>query len=105
MACGCACKRKPKQRSRRCTHQGGADAMAVTVITGTRSGIGLATALHFARRGDQVYATVRNLADAGMLRDAAGAENLSLTILPLDVNNESSVRKVIATVLDQAGHI
>jgi hypothetical protein len=53
-----------------------------------------------ARRGDQVYATMRNLDRARALRDAAAAEILPLTILPLDVDDEGSVQQAIATVLD-----
>ena len=34
--------------------------MGVTVITGCGSGIGLATAVAFARRGDVTYATMRD---------------------------------------------
>ncbi len=36
--------------------------MAVVVITGTSSGIGLATALQYAHSGHTAYATMRNLA-------------------------------------------
>jgi NAD(P)-dependent dehydrogenase (short-subunit alcohol dehydrogenase family) len=68
-------------------------------MMGTSSGIGLATALHFARRGDQVYATMCNLDRARALRDAAAAEILPLTILQLDVDDEGSVQQAIATVL------
>jgi NAD(P)-dependent dehydrogenase (short-subunit alcohol dehydrogenase family) len=79
--------------------------MPVTIITGTSSGIGLATALHCARQGHQVYATMRDLARARTLHDAAAVESLPLTILPLDVDDETSVQRAIAGVLAQAGRI
>ena len=47
--------------------------MSVTLLTGTSTGIGYATALHFARRGHPVVATVRNLAKAAPLETAARA--------------------------------
>jgi NAD(P)-dependent dehydrogenase (short-subunit alcohol dehydrogenase family) len=79
--------------------------MAVVVITGTSSGVGLAAALHFARRGDQVYATMRNLDRSGRLREAATAEKLPITLLQLDVDDEVSVQQAIGEVLDCASHI
>ena len=41
--------------------------MPVTLVTGTSTGIGYATALHFARHGYRVVASMRNLAKAGPL--------------------------------------
>jgi len=41
--------------------------MAVVLVTGTSTGIGLAAALHFARKGHEVYAGVRNLGTASEL--------------------------------------
>ncbi|MEA2589449.1 MAG: hypothetical protein QOH66_2376, partial [Actinomycetota bacterium] len=64
--------------------------MAVVVITGCSSGFGLATALAFARRGDSVWATMRNPADAGDLSAAVEAEHLELRTLPLDVTDDAS---------------
>src|ERR1700716_3084425 len=66
--------------------------MAVVVITGCSSGFGLATALTFARRGDRVWATMRNPADAGDLSAAVEAEHLELRTLPLDVSADASVK-------------
>ncbi|MHB8577226.1 MAG: SDR family oxidoreductase [Dehalococcoidia bacterium] len=79
--------------------------MAVVVITGTSTGIGFATALQFARQGDTVYATMRNLAKAAPLRNAAAAEGLTIEILQLDVIDDASVRRAIEAVLAQAGRI
>ena len=49
--------------------------MPVVLITGSSTGIGLATALHFARRGHDVHAGVRNLATAGELTQAIAARS------------------------------
>jgi NAD(P)-dependent dehydrogenase (short-subunit alcohol dehydrogenase family) len=75
--------------------------MAVVVVTGCSSGIGMHTALAFARRGDRVHATVRNAGRAGRLRDALARESLAATIVPLEVTDGDAVRAVIAKVLAQ----
>jgi NAD(P)-dependent dehydrogenase (short-subunit alcohol dehydrogenase family) len=79
--------------------------MAVVLITGCSSGIGLATALAFAQRGDRVFATMRNPAKAGPLRDAAQAAGVAVEIVQLDVADDESVRRGVGEVLDAAGRI
>ncbi len=80
--------------------------MAVVLITGTSTGIGLATALQFARSGNTVYATMRN-PDAGSaaLKAAAAAEDLKVNIAQLDVTDAASVDRAVAAVLAEAGRI
>jgi NAD(P)-dependent dehydrogenase (short-subunit alcohol dehydrogenase family) len=72
--------------------------MGVVLITGCSSGFGLETALAFARRGHTTYATMRDLAKSGPLVDRAGAENLSIELLTLDVDDNSSVTAAVAEV-------
>ena len=79
--------------------------MAVVMITGCSSGFGLATALAFARRGDRVWATMRNPADSGDLSAAAEAEHLEVATLPLDVTDDTSVKAAVGHVLEAEGHI
>jgi NAD(P)-dependent dehydrogenase (short-subunit alcohol dehydrogenase family) len=79
--------------------------MAVTLITGTSSGIGMATALHFASRGHQVYASMRNPEHARNLREAAAATKLSLEIIQLDVNDEASVQRAVRDIRVREKHI
>jgi NAD(P)-dependent dehydrogenase (short-subunit alcohol dehydrogenase family) len=80
--------------------------MAVTLITGTSTGIGMATALHFARKGHQVYATMRNpQGGAGPLKDAAQAEGLTLHVSQLDVDDPSSCERAVNDVVADAGRI
>jgi NAD(P)-dependent dehydrogenase (short-subunit alcohol dehydrogenase family) len=65
--------------------------MAVVVITGCSSGFGMLAALEFARRGDSVYATMRNTAKAGRLHAGAEAAGAAVELLQLDVNDIRSV--------------
>ena len=58
--------------------------MPVALVTGTSTGIGYATALHLARNGYTVIATMRNLAKAGPLDTAARGERLPLVVRELD---------------------
>jgi NAD(P)-dependent dehydrogenase (short-subunit alcohol dehydrogenase family) len=60
--------------------------MAVVLVTGSSSGIGLATAVHFAQRGYDVHAGVRNLATATDLTGAIAAGTLPIRPVVLDVN-------------------
>lgn len=79
--------------------------MAVVLITGCSSGFGLLAALQFARKGDQVYATMRNPAKAGELEKAKNEEKLAIEVLQLDVTDEASVTSAVRQVIDAAGRI
>jgi NAD(P)-dependent dehydrogenase (short-subunit alcohol dehydrogenase family) len=57
--------------------------MAIALITGTSSGIGLATAVTLARGGHRVVATMRNLDGADELRKIVAAERLPITLAAL----------------------
>jgi NAD(P)-dependent dehydrogenase (short-subunit alcohol dehydrogenase family) len=79
--------------------------MPVALITGCSSGIGLATAVHFARAGYDVWAGVRNPAGATDLREATGREKLPIRPVALDVNETASVDAGVGEVLAKAGAI
>jgi NAD(P)-dependent dehydrogenase (short-subunit alcohol dehydrogenase family) len=79
--------------------------MRVTLVTGTSTGIGLATALHFARHGHQVVATMRNLAKAGPLEVAARDEKLPVVVRELDVTRQESIDRAMAETVAQQGPI
>ena len=65
--------------------------MAVALITGTSTGIGLATARLFAQRGYRVLAGARTPASSEGLA-AAIAEGLPIVPVPLDVDSDASVQ-------------
>lgn len=80
--------------------------MAIALVTGTSTGIGLATAVTLARGGHSVFATMRNPASgAGEIRALAAAEKLPITVLPMDVDDDASVRAGIDQALAQSGRI
>jgi NAD(P)-dependent dehydrogenase (short-subunit alcohol dehydrogenase family) len=79
--------------------------MAVALITGCSSGIGLRSALEMARRGHRVFASMRNLESAHYLRDKADNEQLSVEIIQLDVTDIDSVAAAIAHVTERGGRL
>ena len=79
--------------------------MATVLITGCSSGFGKLAALHFARKGDTVYASMRNTKKGAELEQARDDEKLKIELLQLDVTDEASVKKAVAHVIDAAGQI
>src|SRR3989304_2942038 len=79
--------------------------MAVVVITGCSSGFGMLAALEFARRGDSVYATMRNTAKAGPLLAQAKTAGAAVEVLQLDVNDAVSVAVAIEEIVRREGRI
>ncbi len=73
----------------------------IAVITGTSTGIGFATALHFARNGFAVFAGMRNLGKAQPLVDAARAERLPVEPIELDVTSGPSVERAFGRVAER----
>lgn len=70
--------------------------MKTALITGTSTGIGLATSLHFARNGYRVFAGMRNLSKAGPLEAAAAEESLPVETIQLDICDDASVAAAFA---------
>ncbi len=80
--------------------------MTVTLVTGASTGIGQATALHLARRGHTVYASMRTPdASGGALRGAAEEERLDLEVMTLDVDDSASVASGVGGVIERSGQI
>jgi NAD(P)-dependent dehydrogenase (short-subunit alcohol dehydrogenase family) len=75
------------------------------LITGAASGFGNLGALHYARQGARVIASMRNLPrpEAAALRDAAAKERLDLQIVEIDVLSETSVSRGVAAAERIAG--
>jgi NAD(P)-dependent dehydrogenase (short-subunit alcohol dehydrogenase family) len=79
--------------------------MAIVLITGASSGIGLATAVALARANHRVIATMRSLASANELLSLAAAERLPVSTLTLDVDDDASVVRGFEEALSKHGHI
>jgi len=68
--------------------------MPTALVTGTSTGIGLETALYFARNGYRVF--------AGARRPETVEQHSNITPVKLDVNDDDSVRECVAEVLHEA---
>jgi NAD(P)-dependent dehydrogenase (short-subunit alcohol dehydrogenase family) len=77
----------------------------VSVVTGSNSGIGRATAVHLAGRGHEVYATLRNLDAAGKLLAMAAEAGVEVHPVVMDIADDDSVRQGVGGVLEQAGRV
>ena len=77
----------------------------IALITGTSSGIGLDTAVHFAQAGFTTVATMRDLTKSEPLQARALAAGVALDIRRLDVQSDESVSACVREVLAQHGRI
>ncbi|WP_132998345.1 SDR family oxidoreductase [Sulfitobacter pontiacus] len=77
----------------------------VILITGTSTGLGVATAVQAAQAGHTVYATMRNTQKRGTLDAAAQVAGVSLNVLQLDVQDADSVNAAVDTVIAEQGRI
>lgn len=77
----------------------------IVLITGTSTGLGVATAVQAAQAGHTVYATMRNTQKRDTLDAAARAAGVSLNVLQLDVQDAASVNAAVDTVITEQGRI
>jgi NAD(P)-dependent dehydrogenase (short-subunit alcohol dehydrogenase family) len=78
------------------------------LITGSSSGFGRLGALHLAREGATVVASMRNLdggrrKEAQELRDIAAAEKLKLSVVEIDVTDDALVTAGVAAAMKTTG--
>ena len=67
----------------------------VALVTGTSSGIGLATAVALAGAGLTVVATMRDTRRDALLREAAEQAGVELDVRTLDVTDADASRAVV----------
>jgi NAD(P)-dependent dehydrogenase (short-subunit alcohol dehydrogenase family) len=79
--------------------------MKSVLITGTSSGIGLASAVALGRAGHKVYATMRNLGLSLELARIVEQEKLAVAISVMDVDSDASVAEAVRRIYENAGRI
>ena len=77
----------------------------VALVTGSSSGIGYETALALARDGYQTFASMRDTSKAIELKKTSEKENLPISVIELDVDNEESIVSAIKKVMSDGNRI
>ena len=75
------------------------------LITGCSGGIGLESALAFARAGYAVTATVRELSRSAPLRERAAAEGLDIAVHALDMTASDTFPPFVEALLSRLGRL
>jgi NAD(P)-dependent dehydrogenase (short-subunit alcohol dehydrogenase family) len=75
------------------------------IVTGSGTGIGLATALELAATGFRVFASVRNPEQGAEMQAAASERGVEIEVLRLDLTDRASIAEAIATVVGTAGSV
>ena len=79
--------------------------MGIALVTGTSSGIGMATAITLARAGHNVFAGMRDLERGAELREVVAKEKLPVTVVQFDVDSDTSVEGTISKILADQSRI
>jgi NAD(P)-dependent dehydrogenase (short-subunit alcohol dehydrogenase family) len=77
----------------------------IALVTGSSSGIGYETSLALARDGYHTFASMRDTSKAEELKKVAENENLSISVIELDVDNEDSIVNAIKKVMSDGNRI
>ncbi|MEM9487525.1 MAG: SDR family oxidoreductase [Myxococcota bacterium] len=77
----------------------------IVLITGASSGLGAELSVQLARRGDRVYATMRNLDKKGALEERAADCRDNLFIKRLDVQDSESIQQAVDEILAAEGRL
>ncbi len=82
----------------------------VSLVTGTNSGFGWHIARTLAENGHKVYATMRNTESvnsekAQSLKQWADENNYYLTVLDIDLTDESAIKDALGTIVSESGKI
>jgi NAD(P)-dependent dehydrogenase (short-subunit alcohol dehydrogenase family) len=77
----------------------------VAVVTGSSTGIGFETALLLARSGFNTYSSMRDLKKSKNIAEIAKTENLPLTVVQLDVKDDTSVKGAISKIIAESKRI
>ncbi len=77
----------------------------IALVTGSSSGIGYETSLALARDGYHTFASMRDTGKAEELKKVAENENLSISVIELDVDKEDSIVNAIKKVMSDGNRI
>jgi NAD(P)-dependent dehydrogenase (short-subunit alcohol dehydrogenase family) len=77
----------------------------VALVTGSSGGIGFETALLLSKSGFYTYASMRNLEKSRTITEIANRENLSLQVVQLDVDDDTSVKVAISKIVEEKGRV
>lgn len=66
--------------------------MKSALVTGCSSGIGLHTSIALAKKGYEVYGTMRDPDKDELLREASASAGVDVTVVPIDLSVEESIR-------------
>ena len=77
----------------------------VAIVTGSSGGIGFETSMLLADNGFRTYATMRNLNKSEEIQEIASKKKIPLKTIRLDVNNDSSVKEAIETIVKENNRI
>ena len=83
--------------------QGGCGHIRVVLITSGGSGIGLETAVAFAKAGYAVYASMRDPRRSARLDEAAAAAGVHVSVIALGVTEPASVEAATGGLLEREG--
>lgn len=79
--------------------------ITITLVTGTSTGLGKATALELARRGHHVFASMRKPEAGAALLKARDEEGLKLDVIRLNITDQASIEEAISGIEQRAGDI